>query len=47
VGGAYIGLQRQAVENRYLLESRDGTWYIIEVDQDVRPPERLPGARVP
>jgi len=46
MGGTYIGQQRQTVENRYLLDRRDGAWYIIEVDQEVRPTEQLPSARV-
>jgi hypothetical protein len=45
-GGTYVGQQRQTVENRYLLDHRDGAWYIIEVDQEIRPTEQLPSARV-
>ncbi|SRR5579884_2175516 len=44
IGGTYVGAQRQTVENRYLLEQRDGTWYITEVDQEVQPTPPLPGA---
>ncbi len=36
IGGAYLGYQRQVVENRYLL-ARDGdAWHIIEADQEIQ-----------
>jgi hypothetical protein len=40
--GVYVGVQRQTVENRYLLDRRDDGWYIIEADQDVQGTEPLP-----
>jgi hypothetical protein len=44
--GAFVGSQRQTVENRYLLDYRDDAWYIVESDQEVQgtePPPRPGG----
>jgi hypothetical protein len=45
--GTPVGFQRQTVENRYLLDRRDGTWYIIEADQEVRSTDPLPRPGAP
>jgi hypothetical protein len=36
IGGAYLGYQRQTVENRYLVVRDGDAWHIIEADQEIR-----------
>ena len=36
VDGAYLGFQRQVVENRYVVERRGDDWYVIEADQEIQ-----------